>query len=128
MGVRRDDGAVGQASLYDLSFTDQSTNAVTSLTTVTPTAPGTTQSVTVTIPYRHTAGIIKLREFDNVGNEGVPATLSVTVPLLAADPYVTSTVAPASLSISGTPLLFNCDDCFRIQNLPFAFPYFGTSY
>jgi hypothetical protein len=52
----------------------------------------------------------------------------VTVPLLAADPYVTSTATPAALSTSGTPLLFNCDDCFRTQALPFAFPYFGTNY
>ncbi|MDX6577016.1 MAG: hypothetical protein QOE96_2969, partial [Blastocatellia bacterium] len=126
-----DDGADGPnnpASLYDLSFTDSTTNAVIPLTTVIPTASGSPQTITVKIPYRHTAGTIKLREFDNVGNEGVPATISVNVDLLAADPYVSSTSAAATLSTGGTGLSFNCDDCYRPTNLPFAFPFFGSTY
>lgn len=124
-----DDGpAGGPASLYEITFTDSSTNATISLTTLIPSDPNTAQSVTVNIPYRHTAGTIKLREFDNVGNEGTPATLSVNVDLLAADPYIPSTTAPAALSTGGTGLLFNCDDCYRPKTLPFTFTYFGTDY
>jgi subtilisin family serine protease len=123
-----DDGASGRASLYEITFTDSSTNATRTLTTVIPTATGTSQSVTVNIPYRHTSGTIKLREFDKVGNEGIPATLSVNVDPLVADPYVASTTASAALSTGGTGLLFNCDDCYRTQALPFTFNYFGSAY
>jgi subtilisin family serine protease len=123
-----DDGAAGQASLYDLSFIDQTTNSVIPLTTITPAASGSLQSLSVKIPYRHTAGTINLREFDNVGNEGTPATVNVNVDLLVADPYIPSTTSPAGLSTGGTGLLFNCDDCFKTTNLPFSFSYFGTNY
>jgi subtilisin family serine protease len=123
-----DDGAVGQAALYDISFVDQSSNAVFPLTTVVPAVSGSSQNVSVRIPYRHTAGLIKLREFDNVGNEGNPATVIVTVPLPDADPYIPGTTSPAVLSTGGTALTFNCDDCFKIRTLPFSFSYFGTAY
>jgi subtilisin family serine protease len=124
-----DDGASGTASLYELSFIDQSTSAVFKLTSVVPSGPsGTAQNVSVTIPYRHPAGTIRLREFDNVGNEGVPANLTVNVDLLAADPYIPSTTANAALSSGGTAVGFNCDDCYMTQSLPFSFPYFGTNY
>ncbi|MDX6382740.1 MAG: serine protease, partial [Blastocatellia bacterium] len=123
-----DDGAVGNASLYEISFTDSTTNATTTLTTVIPTATGTAQNVSVNIPYRHTAGTIKLREFDNVGNEGTPATVSVNVDSLIADPYIPSLAAPAALSTGGTGLAFNCDDCYRTRVLPFTFTYFGSNY
>jgi subtilisin family serine protease len=123
-----DDGASGQASLYEISFVDSSTNATVTLTTVIPTPPNTAQSITVNIPYRHTSGTIKLREFDNVGNEGISATLSVSVDPLVADPYVASTAASAALSTGGTGLSFNCDDCYRTQALPFTFTYFGSTY
>jgi subtilisin family serine protease len=122
-----DDGANGIASLYDLSFVDQTTGSVIPLTTITPAASGVVQTLTVKIPYRHTAGTIRLREFDNVGNEGTPATLNVTVDLLIAEPYIPSTTAPAALSNGGSGLLFNCDDCFKPTTLPFPFPYFGTN-
>ena len=122
-----DDGAIGPASLYDLSFVDQATSSVIPLHTITPAAPGVVQTLTVKIPYRHTAGTIRLREFDNVGNEGTPATLNVTVDILIADPYIPSTTAPAALSNGGSGLAFNCDDCFKTTTLPFPFPYFGTN-
>src|SRR2546428_810357 len=70
-----DDGPIGQASLYDISFVDQTTGAIVPLTSVTPAAPGTPQSVSINIPYRHTNGTIRLREFDKAGNEGTPATV-----------------------------------------------------
>ena len=85
-----DDGGSGTASLYELSFVDSDSNAVVPLGGVLPAAPGTAQSVEVTIPYRHTAGTIRVREFDNKGNEGTPVNLPVTISLLAGDPYTTS--------------------------------------
>jgi subtilisin family serine protease len=124
-----DDGATGRASLYEISFIDQSTGAVFVLTSVIPSGPsGTAQSLTVSIPYRHTAGTIRLREFDNVGNEGVPTTLSVNVDPLFADPYIPGTAPNAALSSGGTAVGFNCDDCYRTRTLPFTFSYFGINY
>jgi Subtilase family/Calx-beta domain/Putative binding domain, N-terminal len=124
-----DDGAAGQASLYDISFVDQSNGAVVPLTTVAPVASGVTQNLNVSLPYRHLAGTIRVREFDNVGNEGTPATVSVTVPLNAADPYTMSLNAAASLSTGGTALGLTFDDRYRENYLlPFPFPFFGQSY
>ncbi|HYW71954.1 MAG TPA: S8 family serine peptidase [Pyrinomonadaceae bacterium] len=124
-----DDGAAGQASLYDLSFVDQNTNAVIPLTSVAPDVSGSTQTASVNLPYRHTAGTIRLREFDNVGNEGTPATTAVTVPLAAADPYTTTLTSPETLSTGGTALGLKFDDAYKLNfNLPFAFPFFGQAY
>ena len=64
-----DDGASGQASLYQLDFVDSRTGAVVPLKKVVPAASGTGQTVDVKIPFRHTIGAITLREFDNVGNK-----------------------------------------------------------
>jgi CSLREA domain-containing protein len=123
-----DDGATGQASLYEISLVDGSTSAVLPLTNMTPATSGTLQNASVTIPYRHPSGTIKLREFDNVGNEGTPSTIPASVPLLIADPYVPSTAAPAALSTGGTAMVMHCDDCLKNRLLPFTFPFFGTSY
>jgi subtilisin family serine protease len=125
-----DDLANGQASLYDISFTDQFTGAVIPLTTIAPAASGSPQTVSVNIPYRHTSGFIKLREFDNVGNEGTAVTFPVTVDRLIADPYATSLSSAAALSTGGTVLGMNCDDCFKTTTLAFAggFPFFGVNY
>jgi subtilisin family serine protease len=124
-----DDGAAGQASLYDISFIDQNTNAVVPLTTVAPVASGATQNLNVNLPYRHLAGTIRVREFDNVGNEGTAVTVSVTVPLIAADPYTTALNAAAPLSTGGTALGLTFDDRYRENySLPFPFPFFGQSY
>ncbi len=123
-----DDGAAGQASLYDVSFVDQTTSAVVPLTTVGPAASGAPQSVHVNIPYRHLAGTIRVREFDNVGNEGTPAIINVNVPLNAADPYATTLNSPASLSTGGSALGLNFDDHYLNYSLPFSFPFFGQAY
>ncbi|MDX6575897.1 MAG: hypothetical protein QOE96_1850 [Blastocatellia bacterium] len=124
-----DDGAAGQASLYDVSFIDQATSAVVPLTSVAPATSGTTQNITVNLPYRHLSGTLRLREFDNVGNEGTPATVAVSVPLNFADPYTTALNSPASLSTGGTALGLTFDDRY-LENyqLPFAFSYFGQLY
>jgi len=124
-----DDGPSGQASLYDLSFVDQTTNAVIPLTTVAPAVSGTTQSLNVNVPYRHLAGTIRVREFDNVGNEGTPATIAVNVPLNAADPYTLALNSPAALSTGGSPLGLTFDDRYlENYSLPFSFPFFGQAY
>jgi subtilisin family serine protease len=123
-----DDGAAGQASLYDVSFIDQNTNAVVPLTTVAPVASGITQALHINLPYRHLAGTIRVREFDNVGNEGTPVAVTVAVPLNAADPYTTAN-APSSLSTGGTGLALTFDDRYlENYSLPFPFPFFGQSY
>src|SRR6266567_1727488 len=124
-----DDGAAGQASLYDISFIDQSTGAVIPLTTLAPAPSGATQNVSVNIPFRHTAGTIRLREFDNVGNEGTPATLQVNLNPILAEPYTTTVSSPAALSTGGTALGLTFDDRYKEDYaLPFAFPFFGQNY
>jgi hypothetical protein len=123
-----DDGATGQASLYELEFVDATTSAVIPLKKVVPVTSGSGQTVDVKIPYRHSKGTIRLHEFDNVGNEGTPATLAVTVNFADGDPYATTLGNSVGLTTAGTGLSFDCDDCFEIQTLPFNFPYFGQNY
>jgi subtilisin family serine protease len=123
-----DDGAVGQAALYQLTFTDAVSGAVILVKSLLPAAAGATQALDVKLPYRHTSVAVTLREFDNVGNEGVPAALAISVSPLAGDPYLTSTGAPAALSSGGSGLATNCDDCFKDQQLPFSFPFFGENF
>lgn len=122
-----DDGAAGQASLYDVSFVDQTTSAVVPLTSVAPATSGTAQNITVNIPYRHLSGTLRLREFDNVGNEGTPANIPVSVPLNIADPYTTALNSAVPLSTGGTPLGLTFDDRYKENyQLPFTFSYFGN--
>src|SRR6266545_2337297 len=124
-----DDGASGQASLYKLTFTDAISGTVIFLKRVLPSATGVTQSIDVTLPYRHTSGTLTLREFDNSGNEGAPATTSVAVSLIEGDPYVTSLGNSAALSTGGTPLALIGDDKLKLNfALPFAFPFFGQNF
>ena len=97
-----DDGAgAGPAALYEISFIDGGTSAVIPLKGVVPVGPGSSQTTQVTIPYRHTAGTIRIRPFDNKGNEGAPTTLPVSIPSLLGDPYTTSVGSNVSLSSGG---------------------------
>jgi len=124
-----DDGAAGQASLYKLTFTDAITGAVIFLKSVLPSATGITQAIDVKLPFRHTSGTLTLREFDNSGNEGVPATTSVSVSLIEGDPYLTSLGSSAALSTGGTPLALIGDDKLKLNfALPFVFPFFGENF
>ncbi|MEP6819192.1 MAG: S8 family serine peptidase [bacterium] len=130
-----DDGAAGQASLYQLSFTDGTTGTVINLKNVVPGASGVTQALDVKLPYRHTSGTLTLREFDNVGNEGVPATIAVSVSLVEGDPYLTSVGSAVALSTGGTPLGLIQDDGLYSSfhsgsnySLPFSFPFFGQNF
>jgi subtilisin family serine protease len=124
-----DNGAAGQASLYTVSFTDGTSGAVTPLKNTIPTASGTTQAIDLKIPYRHTSGTLTLREFDNVGNEGTPATFPVTINPLQGDPYVTQLAGATALSSGGTALGLIGDDKYRLNYaLPFSFPFFGQNF
>ncbi len=124
-----DNGAAGQASLYQLTFTDATTGTVINLKSLVPGASGVTQALDVKIPYRHTSGTLTLREFDNVGNEGVPATTPVSVSLAEGDPYLTSLGNATALSSGGTALSLIADDGLKLNYaLPFSFPFFGQNF
>lgn len=124
-----DDGATGQASLYEISFVDGFNNSASVLTTLIPSATGVLQTTTVNTPYRHFSGTIKLREFDNVGNEGTPVTIPVSIDPMVADPYVATTATHEALTTGGTPLGLTQDDAYiPSYSLPFSFPFFGQSY
>jgi subtilisin family serine protease len=124
-----DDGASGQASLYDISFVDQGTGAVVPLTSFVPPISGTTQNTIVNLPFRHFAGTLRLREFDNFGNEGAPASVPVNVHPNFADPYVSTLSAPATLTTGGEQQGLTQDDAYKSNYvLPFAFPFFGQKY
>jgi subtilisin family serine protease len=124
-----DDGAVGTASLYQLSFVDSFTGASIPLKSVVPPASGTGQTISVKVPYGHTRGSFRLREFDNVGNEGTAASVNVTVSFADGNPYAKTVGPVAPLSTGGSHLNFNCDDCFKEGvAIPFSFPFFGQNY
>jgi subtilisin family serine protease len=124
-----DDGTNGQAALYQVSFKDQNTDLVIPLKSVVPSLSGTPQSISVKLPYAHTKGTLTLREFDNVGNEGVPATTNVSIPFVDGDPYAKTVGANSPLTTGGTHLNLSFDDRY-LENypLPFPFPFFGTNY
>ena len=124
-----DDGASGQASLYQLSFTDAVTGAVVLLQSINPATSGTPQTFTAKVPYGHTNGTITLREFDNVGNEGTPVSLNVQISFIDGNPYASAVGKTVALSTGGTPLALTFDDRY-LQNyaLPFTFPFYGTNY
>ena len=119
-----DDGLAGQASLYQISFIDKFTGAETFLANVKPVASGAGDNITVPLPYRHTKGAIRLREFDNVGNEGVPVDIPITLEAMTYDPYEFFTSAAAPLSTGGTPLGLTFDDRYLKYDLPFSFSFF----
>ena len=128
-----DDGAAGQASLYQVNFTDGTSGAVIPLKGVVPKSSGSVQSVDVKIPFKHTSGTISLREFDNVGNEGVPVSLPIGVPLSSGDPYIVSEGSFVGLTVGlttdvTTRLNPNADDSYTDYTLPFHFPFFGASF
>ncbi|HSK71080.1 MAG TPA: S8 family peptidase, partial [Pyrinomonadaceae bacterium] len=125
-----DDGASGTASDYDVFFTGTQPNTIPLLlpTQLIPSPAGTAQNVTVAIPYRNFSGTITLRTYDNAGNSSevsIPVTLSVNP---GSDPYIVTLSEPGALSTGGMSLNLTGDDRF-IENyqLPFAFPFFGTT-
>lgn len=124
-----DDGNTGQAALYQLSFTDGTSNAVIPLKGVIPNTAGAGQLSDVKIPFRHTSGTLTVREFDNAGNEGTPVSLPVGIPLSSADPYTVTEGPAVGLSTGGTNLNPNDDDKYVDFAFPagFTFPFFGST-
>jgi len=123
-----DDGATGNASLYRIDFTDGGNGQVTTVKGVIPKNSGSLQSVDIRIPFKHSAGTLTLREFDNAGNEGTPATLPVGVPVSAADPYTITVGSAAPLTTGGTRNNIDGDDRYVDFALPFVFPFFGENF
>ena len=127
-----DDGAAtGTARLYEISFIESGTGAVFPLKGVLPTAPASTQNVQVAMPFRHTVGIIRVRGYDENGNESVPADLPIGVPVLSGDPYDIAVGGAVPLttdtSIRHRP---DGDDRYLEVLLPagFVFPFFGENF
>ena len=127
-----DDGiGGGPAALYEVIFVDGSTNQEFLLKGVIPAAPGTPQNVQVTIPLRHTSGIVKVRSFDNKGFQAnVDVAVGVTISGLEGDPYiVTENSNNTILSTNGVRKALDGDDVYLKTTIPgFAFPFFGKNY
>ena len=127
-----DDGIGGPAAaLYEVSFVDGVTNKEFLLKGVVPAAPGTPQTVQVTVPLQHTSGIIKVRSFDNKGLSGnVTVAVPVTISALDANPYtVTENAGNTVLSTGGTRLALEEDDRYLKTTINgFSFPFFGKNY
>lgn len=124
-----DDGVTGQASLYQLNFTDGGSGAVIPLKGLVPMPSGMGQIATVTIPYRHTSGTLNLVPFDNVGNVGTVMNLPVGIQQSAGDPYTSQVGTAAALSTGGARLdSLNADDEYVDFLLPFSFPFFGQAF
>ena len=125
-----DDGATGQAALYQLSFADPVSLITTPLTGVIPMPSGSGQIASVTIPFRHTSGSLTLQEFDNAGNAGTTVSLPVIVPESAADPYTPALGSTQPLSNGGNNVGPNADDQYADVLLPagFTFPFFGHNF
>ena len=125
-----DDGAGGGAArLYEVSYHGGS-GEIIPLKGVIPAAPGTAQTATVTIPYRHLEGSIHVVGFDNKGNQSAAVTVPVAVPALDGDPYTVSVGGAVPLSTGGERLNINGDDRYVDFLLPsgFAFPFFGVNF
>lgn len=127
-----DDGIGGPAAaLYEVLFVDSVTNQEIPLKGVIPAAPGTPQNVAVTIPLRHTSGVLKVRSFDNKGLQGnVDVAVGVTVSSLDGDPYiVTKNSNNTVLSTGGFRLGLEEDDRYFKRTIPgFSFPFFGKNF
>ena len=126
-----DDGNAGQAALYELSFNDPGTNKRIFLGTQLPQAAGAAESATVTLPYRHIAGVVSVKAIDNVGNTSQLANVTVALDPATADPYVPAETAAAALTTDTSGALgFRGDDLYRTYTFPagFTFPFYGQTY
>jgi subtilisin family serine protease len=124
-----DDGAAGQASLYQLNFVDGVSNAVIPLKGVVPISSGAGQIASVTIPFRHPTGTLQLQEIDNVGNVGPAVNLPISIPISISDPFTTSVGSAVALTTSVlNPMPGTDADDTYIEDflLPFVFPFKGS--
>ncbi|HJR09125.1 MAG TPA: S8 family serine peptidase [Pyrinomonadaceae bacterium] len=118
----------GTCADYDFFFRDSSTNSGFRLpATIQPAAPGTQQTVTLDMPYRHFSGSIEIRAYDNVGNFNGSST-NVNIPTNSgSDPYTVALSAAQPLTSGGTNLFpSGGDDKYTSYTLPFTFMYYGT--
>jgi subtilisin family serine protease len=121
-----DDGSAGLAALYDVYFTS-SAGGQYHLGAFAPSALSDSQSVTVEIPARQTAGTVTLKATDEVGNNA-SAGVGVAVSAAAAEPYSVTLSPAVPLSTGGTAFSFNGDDKYAFDYpLPFSFPFFGKT-
>ncbi|MFL6335175.1 MAG: S8 family serine peptidase [Pyrinomonadaceae bacterium] len=134
-----DDGAhpATRASLYEIRFTDTDPRALDGaqyqrsyvLFAPLPATPGTEQTASVRVPFRHPSGFVGIRAIDNVGNAGPVAAVAVSVAQDASDPYTLSTTAAEPLSTGGEKLNLVGDDLYSASpyQLPFDFNFFGQT-
>ena len=122
-----DDGNTARASLDEITFIDGMTGEQFNIKSTQTLDPGVERTVFVSIPFKHTAGQLSLRTFDNVGNSStasVPASVAADV----ADPYLVTLGAPEALTAqnSGNAMTLKGDDVVRdFVSIPFSFPFFG---
>jgi uncharacterized repeat protein (TIGR01451 family) len=128
-----DDGTGGASvAIYEVRYSDADPNTpgvfdtAYALVAPTPTAPGSLQTASVTVPYRHAAGFIGVRAIDNAGNAAPLAVVNLNTDIAEADPYIVSVAgAGEALSTGGTPIGLRADDAYTTYQLPFDFTFFG---
>ena len=128
-----DDGNVGKVAAYEVrfsetAFTDANFDLGTPLSSPIPRDPGNAQGVTVKVPWRHASGFIGVRAVDDAGNKGPISSLPISVAAGVSDPYTSTEIPAASLSVGGTPVGLVTDDGFKTMSLPFSFKHYGLAY
>ena len=119
-----DDGVSdGQAQLYELRFAGTQPGDSYRLAAFRAGAGGSSESMTVNVPYRRQAGTLVLQAFDEAGNSG-SASVPVSVGDTAASPYTVAEGPAEPLTTGGTPLNIKFDDFNTQVGLGFDFPYF----
>ena len=121
-----DNGNLGRAALYQVDFSSN-TGGIYRLYSGIPNAPGTAETAVVKLPYQNPSGNLIVRAIDQLGNSST-STIAVSVDEAAVNPYQQKLEANQTLS-NGTAINLKGDDTYRRNyDLPFAFPFFGTSY
>lgn len=128
-----DDGNTGRVTAYELRFSDTALNEgnwdfAKPLPGPVPADPGSTQSVTAKVLWRHPSGFIGVRGVDEVGNKGPISSVAFSVSADVGDPYTIAETAAAPVSTGGTALNLIGDDEFKTVNLPFTFKFYGIDY
>ena len=123
-----DDGMAGRASLTEILFTASGSSKQYRLNTRRATFTGVEQALFVSIPVKHTAGLLSLRTIDDNGNTST-TSVAVTVAPEHADPYLISVGPAAALTAPNTGTLIGSkgDDFLTTGvGLKFPFPFFGS--
>jgi alpha-tubulin suppressor-like RCC1 family protein/Tol biopolymer transport system component/subtilisin family serine protease len=128
-----DDGAGGASvAIYEVRYSDANPatpgvfDTAYRLDAPAPAAPGSIQTVSVAVPYRHATGFVAVRAIDNAGNAAPLAVVNLNADIADADPYTLSVAgAGEALSTGGTPLGLRADEAYLTYQLPFEFTFFG---